>query len=73
MWMQGPDYTQWHGAYEMVSDLVELREMVIAMSEGAGLELPPEAPVATPEAEATETVAETTASTPEATESADGG
>jgi hypothetical protein len=24
-WMQGPDYTQWHGAYEMLSDLVELR------------------------------------------------
>jgi hypothetical protein len=27
-WMQGPDYTQWHGAYEMVSDLEELEEMV---------------------------------------------
>jgi hydroxylamine dehydrogenase len=27
-WMQGPDYTQWHGAYEVLSDLVELREMV---------------------------------------------
>jgi hypothetical protein len=26
--MQGPDYTQWHGAYEMVSDLEELEEMV---------------------------------------------
>jgi hypothetical protein len=26
--MQGPDYTQWHGAYEVLSDLVELREMV---------------------------------------------
>ncbi len=25
-WMQGPDYTQWHGAYELLSDLVELRE-----------------------------------------------
>ena len=26
-WMQGADYTQWHGAYEMLSDLSELREM----------------------------------------------
>lgn len=27
VWMQGPDYTQWHGAYEVLSDLVELRTM----------------------------------------------
>ncbi len=27
MWMQGADYTQWHGAYEMLSDLAELNEM----------------------------------------------
>jgi hypothetical protein len=27
MWMQGPDYTQWHGIYEMLSDLTEMREM----------------------------------------------
>jgi hypothetical protein len=27
-WMQGPDYTQWHGAYEMLADLEELDEMV---------------------------------------------
>jgi hypothetical protein len=26
-WMQGPDYTQWHGAYELISDLAELREL----------------------------------------------
>jgi hydroxylamine dehydrogenase len=27
-WMQGPDYTQWHGAYEVLSDLAELRQMI---------------------------------------------
>ena len=27
-WMQGPDYTQWHGVYEMLSDEVELKDMV---------------------------------------------
>ncbi len=27
MWMQGADYTQWHGAYEMLKSLAELREM----------------------------------------------
>ena len=27
VWMQGADYTQWHGAYEVLADLVELREM----------------------------------------------
>ena len=27
-WMQGPDYSQWHGAYEVLHDLAELREMV---------------------------------------------
>jgi hypothetical protein len=27
-WMQGPDYVQWHGAYEILHDLAELREMV---------------------------------------------
>ena len=26
-WMQGPDYVQWHGAYEILHDLAELREM----------------------------------------------
>jgi len=26
-WMQGPDYVQWHGAYEILNDLAELREM----------------------------------------------
>jgi hypothetical protein len=27
-WMQGPDYSQWHGAYEMLRELAELREIV---------------------------------------------
>ena len=26
-WMQGPDYVQWHGAYEILHDMAELREM----------------------------------------------
>lgn len=26
-WMQGPDYSQWHGAYEMLKALSEMREM----------------------------------------------
>ena len=37
VWMQGPDYTQWHGAYEVLSDLAELREMVAEKLEKAGL------------------------------------
>jgi hypothetical protein len=35
-WMQGPDYTQWHGAYEVLSDLAELREMVDQRLQEAG-------------------------------------
>ena len=27
MWMQGPDYTQWHGAYEIEKGLVNLKDM----------------------------------------------
>jgi hydroxylamine dehydrogenase len=27
-WMQGPDYTQWHGAYEVIKRLAELRQTV---------------------------------------------
>lgn len=43
-WMQGPDYVQWHGAYELMHDLAEFREMVDEHLEAAGLEpleLPP--------------------------------
>ena len=35
-WMQGPDYTQWHGAYEVLSDLQELEEMVDSKLHAAG-------------------------------------
>lgn len=34
-WMQGADYTQWHGAYEMLSDLAELREIAAQRLEQA--------------------------------------
>ncbi len=36
-WMQGPDYVQWHGAYEILSDLSELRQLVDGKLSGAGL------------------------------------
>ncbi|GAB4564412.1 MAG: hypothetical protein Kow0047_14130 [Anaerolineae bacterium] len=35
VWMQGPDYVQWHGAYEILHDLAELREMVAEKLEKA--------------------------------------
>ena len=38
VWMRGPDYTQWHGAYEILSDLAELRQMVDQKLMDAGLE-----------------------------------
>ena len=31
VWMQGADYTQWHGVYELLGDLAELREMTAAL------------------------------------------
>lgn len=34
-WMQGPDYTQWHGAYEVLSDLTELQELADEKLEAA--------------------------------------
>lgn len=36
-WMNGPDYVQWHGAYEVLRDLAELREMAADKLETAGL------------------------------------
>ena len=35
-WMQGPDYVQWHGAYELLSDLAELRTIADELLKGAG-------------------------------------
>ena len=37
-WMQGADYVQWHGAYEILHDLAELREEIDHRLEEAGLE-----------------------------------
>ena len=37
-WMQGPDYTQWHGAYEVLRELAELRDLVSEKLEEAGIE-----------------------------------
>jgi hypothetical protein len=37
VWMQGPDYSQWHGAYEVLHDLAELREMAEERLQTAGL------------------------------------
>ncbi|HKI99447.1 MAG TPA: multiheme c-type cytochrome [bacterium] len=36
VWMQGPDYTQWHGAYEVLKALSELRTQVQEKLHGAG-------------------------------------
>lgn len=35
-WMQGPDYTQWHGAYELLSDMAELKEVVAEKLDAQG-------------------------------------
>lgn len=38
-WMQGADYVQWHGAYEILHEMAELREMVdTKLTEAAGEE-----------------------------------
>lgn len=38
VWMQGADYAQWHGIYEIMQDCAELVEMANAKFEAAGLE-----------------------------------
>jgi hypothetical protein len=35
VWMQGADYTQWHGAYEVVKGLAELRHMTADLKAAA--------------------------------------
>jgi len=35
IWMQGPDYVQWHGAYEVLRELAELRESAEVLLEAA--------------------------------------
>jgi hydroxylamine dehydrogenase len=35
-WMQGPDYTQWHGAYEMIKGLTELKDQAAQIMKAAG-------------------------------------
>ena len=37
VWMQGPDYSQWHGAYEILSDLAELKEIANEKLNTAGV------------------------------------
>ncbi|HEX7976381.1 MAG TPA: multiheme c-type cytochrome [Anaerolineales bacterium] len=35
-WMQGPDYTQWHGAYEMLKAITDLKDMAAQKQQAAG-------------------------------------
>jgi hydroxylamine dehydrogenase len=56
VWMQGADYVQWHGAYEIMHDLSELREIVDERLEEAGLE-PLELPESFPSAAAAAEIA----------------
>lgn len=39
VWMQGPDYSQWHGAYEVLHELAELKEAAGERMEAAGLQV----------------------------------
>lgn len=36
VWMQGPDYSQWHGAYPLMETMAELREMINEKLQAAG-------------------------------------
>jgi len=36
LWMQGPDYSQWYGAYPLMETMADLREMVNAKLQAAG-------------------------------------
>ena len=36
-WMGGPDYVQWHGAYEILREQAELEAIVAELLEDAGL------------------------------------
>jgi hydroxylamine dehydrogenase len=36
LWMQGPDYSQWHGAYPLMQTMADLRAMVNAKLQAAG-------------------------------------
>ncbi len=38
-WMGGPDYVQWHGVYELLNDMTELREMANERLEEAGIDV----------------------------------
>ena len=37
LWMQGPDYAQWHGAYELLSRMSELRSLAQDKLQKAGI------------------------------------
>lgn len=75
IWMQGPDYTQWHGVYEMLADLAELREgATTLLAEAALAEARTgdviealSATIGTPEASAPPATPDVTPETPEAT------
>jgi hydroxylamine dehydrogenase len=36
-WMQGPDYVQWHGAYEILNEMAELKALADEKLKAAGL------------------------------------
>jgi hypothetical protein len=36
VWMQGPDYSQWHGAYPLMETMADLRQMVSDKLQAAG-------------------------------------